>query len=397
MKEAKTAKFFSKPLFKQDMKSNWVLILAILVIMIMMSNVINMAMSMMGKEEITDEMKDSQETLYTHLFVMANANAMAGSNLFTLDDFQDSDDKANYETLFTTASETLDEDFSVASLEKAVDVLETSPVEMDTYIENFEYIYAMNQKEGVFSGEKLELENLMSNILETGGMSSDLIESMSEMDTTSMLNEMYFHITGLLPIFLLVVIIGNTLIVGQVDRGSLAYTLSTPTRRSAVAITQAVFMILIPMVMIAIVCVSKIASAKVFLGEVDVPKTIVLYLGMYLLVEAVCGLCYLGSCVANRSRKSVAFGGGLTVWFFIAALMGLFGSENMVTTGIGVEELSVFNKLTLISLFDIHAIETVSSADVDFSFVWKLAVLGGVAAIGYIGGAIKFCKKDLPL
>lgn len=395
MKTEKTTKYFSKPLFKQDIKSNWVLILVILIVMIMMCNVVNFAMSMMGKKEITEEMKDAQEVLYSHLFIMANSNSMKGTDAFTLEKFME--DSTGYEALFDMASKTLDKDFSVEKLREAIDILQTSPVDMDTYVENFEYVYAINQTEGVFSGDKLDLKEMMANILETSGISNNLIESMSEMDMTSLLNEMYFHVMGLLPIFILIVVIGNGLIVGQVDRGSLAYTLSTPTRRLAVAITQATFMILIPLIMVFIVCLARIASTKILFDEVNVAKIATLYLGMYLLVEAISGLCYLGSCFANRSRKSLAFGGGLTVWFFIASLMGLFGSENMVTMGVGVEELGIFNKLTLISLFDITGISTVGTGNVDNTFVWKLAILAGIAIVSYIAGAVRFCKKDLPL
>lgn len=332
MNTGKTTGIFSKPLFKQDIKSNWILILVILVIMIMMANVVNFAMSMMGKDEITEEMEDAQETLYSHLFIMAGANAMPGNDEFTLEDFMESDDKDDYKMIFDRATDNSDEEFSIEALEDATAVLKDSPVDMDTYVENFEYVYAMTRSEGVFSGDELELDEMMSNMLEMSGMSTNLIDSMAEMDTTSLLNEMYFHVMGLLPIFILIVVVGNALIVGQVDRGSLAYALSTPTKRSAVAITQAIFMIVVPLVMI-----------------------------------------------------------------FIVSLMGLFGSDNLVTMGIGVEQLGIFNKLTLVSLFDIDALQTVGTDNVDETFIWKLAILAAISIISYIAGAIKFCKKDLPL
>lgn len=193
----------------------------------------------------------------------------------------ESDDKDDYKMIFDRATDNSDEEFSIEALEDAIAVLKDSPVDMDT---------------------------------------------------TSLLNEMYFHVMGLLPIFILIVVVGNALIVGQVDRGSLAYTLSTPTKRSAVAITQAIFMIVVPLVMI-----------------------------------------------------------------FIVSLMGLFGSDNLVTMGIGVEQLGIFNKLTLVSLFDIDALQTVGTDNVDETFIWKLAILAAISIISYIAGAIKFCKKDLLL
>lgn len=64
-----------------------------------------------------------------------------------------------------------------------------------------------------------------------------------------------------------------------------------------------------------------------------------LYTGMYVLVEAVSGICYFGSYFFNRSRSSMAFGGGITVWFFLASLLGMFGSSDLVDMGMGVKEL----------------------------------------------------------
>lgn len=75
----------------------------------------------------------------------------------------------------------------------------------------------------------------------------------------------------------------------------------------------------------------------------------------------------------------------------------MFGAEDMVNMGMGVEELGIFNKLTLVGLYDVQALSTVGSAEVDYSFVWKLCILAGVAIVTYTIGNISFQKKDLPL
>ena len=134
-----------------------------------------------------------------------------------------------------------------------------------------------------------------------------------------------------------------------------------------------------------------------FYDEVNPKGIIALFIGMYILIEAVCGVCYLGSCLFSQSKKSMGFGGGLTTWFFLASLIGMFGAENMVNTGMGVEELSIFNKLTLIGLYDIDSLATIGTSSVDYTFVWKLIVLIAVAAACYTVGAVRFTKKDLPL
>lgn len=224
-----------------------------------------------------------------------------------------------------------------------------------------------------------------------------LIEKMGEMDTAGMMNQMYFTVMGLLPVFILIVILANGLIADQVDRGSMAYVLSTHTKRSAVAITQMLFMIVVPAILIGIVCVSRIGTTYLLYDEVNPKAIVMLYFGMYILTEAVSAICYLASCLFSQSKKAMGLGGGLATWFFMASLLGMFGSENMVNTGMGVEELSIFNKLTLIGLYDIQNISTVGTENVCYDFVWKLAVLGVIAVICYVAGAVRFTKKDLPL
>ena len=177
----------------------------------------------------------------------------------------------------------------------------------------------------------------------------------------------------------------------------MAYILSTPTKRSAVAITQAIYMIVLPLLMVGCAFLTKLIACNVIIGEVDATKYAALYGGLYLLTEAMAGICYLASCLFNLSKYALALGGGLNIWFFICSLLGMFGSENMVNTGMGVEELGMFNRLSLVGLFDIDALGTVGSEAVDTSFVPKLIALAAVAIVCYVAGAIRFQKKDLPL
>ena len=398
--EKRTTRFFSKPLMKQTVKSNLALALVILVIMCMMSTVVNYATSMLGTQnasELTsDEKADAQQDFYSYLFAMATYDQMAQADL-SYDDFAKSTDKSAYEALFDQMNQQSDLDLSVKGLEDAAAQLEKTDVSLDTYIHQFEYVYALSQVKGVFSGDDLDIEDMMNTMFATMGVDSELMENMGTMDSTSMLNQMYFTVMGLLPILLFIVIVANSLLADKVDKGSMAYVLSTPTKRSAVVITQATYLIVAPLIIIAIVCATRIGTSFALFDDVNVEKIIVLYAGMYILVEAIAGICYLGSCLFNQSKKSMAFGGGLTVWFFLASLLGMFGSQSLIDMGIGVEALGVFNKLTLIGLFDINAIGTIGTSAVDTAFVWKLGVLAAVAVVCYVVGAIRFQKKDLPL
>lgn len=392
----KITRFFSKPLMKQNIKSNRILIIVVILIMCMMSTVINGAMSVMGEQNKDTNIEETQKDFYSYLYVFASYNEMAGTHL-SYDDFIHSQDTKQYQVVFDMMKQKSDMDLSVNQFKQVSEDMKKSDVPIETYIHQFEYTYALGQVKGCFSGKDLNIQDMMTTMFEVMGVSSELVENMSNMDMTTMLNQMYFTVMGLLPIFILIVIMGNALIVDQVDKGSMAYVLSTPTKRSAVALTQAIFMIFVPLLVVAIVCATRIASSFVFFDEVNVAKIIVSYVGMYILVEAIGAICYFGSCFFNRSRNSMAFGGGFTVWFFIASLLGMFGSPSLVDMGMGVESLNIFNKLTLIGLYDLNSIATIGSGALDTTFVWKFAILAGIAIIFYIAGFMKFKTKDLPL
>lgn len=397
----KTTNLFSGTLFKRDMRTNAVLTAVILVIMILMSTVVNFAMSVMAGPIKNDETEAAQKDFYSYLSVFTVVNKMNGTTL-SYADFKDSSDHSTYDMVFKAAAKNpafadVDIDLSTDGFEAAIDTLSKYDVPIETYVEKFEYVYALNSSKGVFSGDELDASQMITTMLETMGVNSDLVENMSKMDTTTILNQMYFTVIGLLPLFLYLVIAANGLLASQVDSGSLAYVLSTPIKRKAVAITQTTFMILAPLVIVAIVCATRIASSFAFYDEVCVERIIMLYLGMYILSEAVAGICYLGSCLFNLSKRSMAFGGGLTVWFFLASLLGLFGSEDFINMGVGVEQLGIFNKLTLIGLYDIKSIATIGTDSLDTAFVWKSAVLAVTAIVCYAAGSVRFCKKDLPL
>ncbi|MCC8015851.1 MAG: ABC transporter permease subunit [Clostridiales bacterium] len=394
--ETKVAKNISGPLMKQNIKSNVALIVAITLIMLLMSTVMNYAMSIMDESISETDVTEYQTEFYTYLGAMAAYDSSSGAKL-SYDDFISSEDKSAYETAFSILNAQSGADLSVSGFQQAADGLSKSDVPVEDYVKQFEYNYVLMQNKGCFTGDDLSVQGIMDIMLETMGMDSQRIETMTSMDPTAMINQMYYTVTCLLPLFLLIVFLANSLIVDQVDKGSMAYVLSTPTKRSAVAKTQITFMVTVPFIIIVLACISCLISTRDFFGEVNVASTIALFGGMYLLSQAVAGICFMGSCIFNRSRSSMAFGGGISVWFFLASLLGMFGSDMMVNMGIGVKQLGYFNKTTLVGLYDINSLATVGTDSVDYSFVWKCAVLAAVAVVCYAVGAVRFKKKDLPL
>ncbi len=392
----KVTKIFSVPLFKQSMRANRVLLIACTAVLCLMTVVTTYAGNLIAGTESTDY-TDAQTDFYSHLYVLAAYNEMAGTDL-SYEDFSTTDDQSTYEIVFDMmSSQSEDLDLSVEKFAQSAELLAESDVGLDVYITNFEYVYALGATEGVFTGDSLDVSAMMTNMFEMMGLSSDMLTTMTEMDASSMLNQMYFTIMCLLPIILFIIFAGNELFVDQVDKGSMAYVLSTPTKRSAVVITQLVYMILTPFIMVGCGLIVKLLASMAFAGEVEIAKNLALYGGLYLLAEAMASICYLASCVFNLSKNALALGGGLNVWFFLCSLLGMFGSETMVSMGIGAEMLGVFNNLTIVGLFDIDALGTVGSGAVDYAFVPKLIALAVITILCYAIGAIRFQKKDLPL
>lgn len=392
----KVTKVFSWPLFKQSLRANRVLLIACTVVLCLMTIVTTYAGNLIAGTESTDY-TDAQTDFYSHLYVLAAYNEMMGTDL-SYEDFASSDDTSMYETVFEMMSVQSDElDLSVEKFAESAELLAESDVGLDVYITNFEYVYALGATEGVFTGDTLDVSTMMTNMFEMMGMSSDMLNTMTEMDTSAMLNQMYFTIMCLLPIILFIIFAGNELFVDQVDKGSMAYVLSTPTKRSAVVITQLIYMIVTPLIVVGCGFITRLVATQAFAGDVDIAKYAALYGGIYLLAEAMASICYMASCVFNLSKNAMALGGGLNVWFFLCSLFGMFGSETMVSMGMGTEMLGVFNNLTIVGLFDVEALGTVGSEAVDYAFVPKLIALVVIAVVCYAIGAVRFQKKDLPL
>jgi hypothetical protein len=178
-----------------------------------------------------------------------------------------------------------------------------------------------------------------------------------------------------------------------VDSGSMAYVLSSSVKRKTVTFTQAIFLIGSLFLMF---CCTSITSIVCF-ALVDVTtdltyaKLLLVNLGAFLVMFAMSGICFLASCWFNRSKNSMALGGGLTMFFLVATMLGLFGSP-VLPSIVRMKALNNFNYVSIISLFDVVSILEGTTA-----FLWKLGILAAVGIVCYIVGSRKFARKDLPL
>jgi ABC-2 type transport system permease protein len=187
----------------------------------------------------------------------------------------------------------------------------------------------------------------------------------------------------LAPIFTMVylIIAGNRLIAGQIDKGSLSYTLSTPITRTQVTFTNALFLAGSLVLMYAVFIVVGIVVASLAQpGLMDNGAWLKLNLGGFLLQFAIGSIVYCSSCIFNRTSRAMIFGVGLPVLFF---------ASNIIA-GI-TEDLGFFKYFSLFSLF---RPETVINGQ---NYTTGYIVLAVVAVILYITGIKVFKEKDLPL
>ena len=223
---------------------------------------------------------------------------------------------------------------------------------------------------------------------------SEALEEIGQADLyTLIVGSIFYKLAGLLLPIIFMIMASNNLIAGQVDSGSMAYVLSTSTKRKTVVFTQAMYLIGSLLSMFVLTAITSFICLAFVKSDVTLTcgKLAHLNFGAFLVLFALSGLCFFTSCWFDRSKRSMAIGGGLSIFSLVAAMLGLFGSP-VIPSVVRMDSLNYFNKVTVISFFDV-----ISIMDGTNAFLWKFAILFALGILGYIVGSIRFTKKDLPL
>ncbi|TCK86734.1 ABC-2 type transport system permease protein [Natranaerovirga hydrolytica] len=181
---------------------------------------------------------------------------------------------------------------------------------------------------------------------------------------------------------ILTIVVNHRLIASQVDKGSMAYLISTSNSRKKIAITQALFSILsITALFVYITLVALFLTSTMFPGELEIGKFLMLNVYALLLYYAINSICFFASCLANESRFSLGLGAGIPIGFLVLQMLGDSG-----------EKLSWIGNLSLYALFNP---ERLFAGDV-FAYIGMI-LFAVIATVLYIGGILLFDKKDLPV
>ena len=223
---------------------------------------------------------------------------------------------------------------------------------------------------------------------------SDAIEEIGRMDLYALIvGSIFFKIAGLLLPIIYMIMVSNSLIVGQVDSGSMAYVLSTSTKRKSVTFTQSIFMVSSLLLMFILTTITSFICFAIVDVDTNLTygKLALINLGAFLVLFAMSGINFFTSCIFDRSKRSMAIGGGLSIFFLVATMLGLFGSK-VIPSVVRIKALNNFNYVSIISLFNV-----VNILDGKAGFIPGLIILLVIGLAGYIAGSIIFKKKDLPL
>ena len=270
----------------------------------------------------------------------------------------------------------------------------------------------MNAVQDYVKDENLNWLQILG-LLEQMGFSLSRIQTMSQIDLNSVMNDLVYKIAGVLLPMIYVMITCNKLVASQVSDGSMAYILSTPTNRKTVVRTQYLFMIASLLAMYIVITLGAFASGAVgyFVTKPTninfgtfALRTLLYCLGSFMAMFALSGVCFGTSCWFNKSTNSIAIGGGACVVAFLCCILGLFGNKVFVSVGVGVEAMNFFNYLTIYTLIDTESMSNFAKyvtgaygGMMSLSWLWEIGVLLVIGlAFAFVGG-VKFTKKDLPL
>lgn len=209
----------------------------------------------------------------------------------------------------------------------------------------------------------------------------------------------FFSLAGLLLPMVFTILTSTELLASKVESGSLAFTLSTPIRRSRVVFTQMLFLLLCQVFLTLLLLLGALASRGIgiamggedFRLSLPVDMLFKFVLGNFCVMLAVSGICFLSSAVFNKAKMAIAVGGGITIFFLVTAILGLFGGPAMPST-IRIDSMDFFNYLSIISFYDAESAITGSD-----EYWYKLLGLLAIAVATYVSSFLVFDRKDLPI
>lgn len=176
-------------------------------------------------------------------------------------------------------------------------------------------------------------------------------------------------------------VLANKLVSQMVERGTLASVLAAPLTRREIALTQALFLMLCALFLVALITGLGLFLSSVFQpGRLNIPAFLKMNLGVLALHLFISGLSFFFSCLFSDTCWSLSFGSGLPVLFLLLQMLSKTGSR-----------AKVLQYLTPFTLFDPLPYARDLSAWPQTMILFLMGLLLYAAGIGV------FMRKDLPV
>ncbi|MBR1724570.1 MAG: ABC transporter permease subunit [Ruminococcus sp.] len=244
-------------------------------------------------------------------------------------------------------------------------------------------------------------QSIKSNSVMWGSMTGVmtlLCVQFSMLDMTKSLLFVIFYgmMTTILP-GIYVLVTANKLLASQVDRGSLAYVLSTPVKRSTVTVTQAFFLVNSLIAMFGIMTgahllvnrASPISLATLgytmLPGDLTSKMILQVNLSALMVCIALAAVCFMFSGIFSSSKYAIGLSGTFIGVNILANMLAMFGK-------LGVEGLDKFKYLTIVSFYDYQSVLFANN-----DWIEKMIYPAAIAVAAFTLGELVFKKKDLPL
>ncbi|MDR0462275.1 MAG: ABC transporter permease subunit [Christensenellaceae bacterium] len=176
------------------------------------------------------------------------------------------------------------------------------------------------------------------------------------------------------------VVVGNKLVVNEIDRGTMSFTLNTPTTRKQIIFSKALFYAGAILAMVVMVGLFGLISGAATGKELPFGRFVAMLLGLFLYAFAISGITFFASCWFNKSGYSMIISAGVPVAFTVFDMLS------------NIKEFKFLRNLSLNTLFNTGKIIAL-----DNIFWAQFVAMFVIGATLYTIGIIKFLKKDLPL
>lgn len=178
------------------------------------------------------------------------------------------------------------------------------------------------------------------------------------------------------------IIVNNRLVARYVDRGSMAYLLAVPAKRSRIISTQAVFSISSMLVLLVYIVGIILGCAQfMFPGEMEIERFLQLNVGLFGLWIMMGGICFFSSCIFNDTKWASGCSTAFVVYSMLVQMVSQAGDK--------------FENIKYITPFTLFNPDGFGCGSTD---AWiGCVVMYVVGIVFYIAGCVIFAKRDLPV